>query len=488
MPPERRSTTHRGRRRMTYGLAAALGLAAAAACEQSPTSEPPLEQIPIVVASVAPAEGDQGKRVEVRILGSGFAADDSVTWERGGAIYPGVLVDKVVFVSATELVATISIAPDADSVRYDVVVSPRKRGIGSERLKGTGSEIFKVNYYRPEALGWIGTGVWAGPFSVAWAVSDHGVIAGIGGTGNTATSTAVFWNGSGITPFGGSPGVATGINNRGWIVGTRGERNDLLFVDPFVYVDDVVTTLQPLQWPHASWAEAINDAGTVVGRGARDYWADPTWPLAWHRDAEGRYGAPVELPLPGGETWVIDQHQEGSSALDINERGDIVGVLRYGSMPSNSSLKAVLWTRNGDGSYREPVVLGGANATASGINENGWIAGSINAFFPGQPTTSVETAVVWMPGDYSKPILLSQAPMRSVAIAINDAGYVVGIAGDRAVLWQVDAQGSVQEVTTLLPSPGYTRAEPRSINANGWVVGYSERYSPTYLEATLWKP
>jgi uncharacterized membrane protein len=78
--------------------------------------------------------------------------------------------------------------------------------------------------------------------------------------------------------------------------------------------------------------------------------------------------------------------------------------------------------------------------------------------------------------------------MRSVAIAINDAGYVVGIAGDRAVLWQVDAQGSVQEVTTLLPSPGYTRAEPRSINANGWVVGYSERYSPTYLEATLWKP
>jgi hypothetical protein len=486
MPFDRQYATpvhHHGR--ILFRVTAASVVAVLAACsEQSPTSEPPV--MPIVVTSVTPAAAEQGQRVGVVIRGSGFASDDSVSWERGGVVYPGIVVEQVAFVSSVELVATITVAQTADSVVYDVAVSPRKRGIGSERPKGTGFEIFKVNEYRPEALGWIATGVWAGPFSVANAVNDQGVVVGIGGNGSTWSSTAVLWNAGGITPFGGSPGFATGINGRGWIVGTRGSRNDLLFVDPFVSIDGVITNLQPLALPHASFGNAINDAGTVVGHASRDYWADPTWPVVWHRGADGSYGPAVELPLPGGETWTVGQHQEGSAAWDINERGDIVGALRYGTMPDRSSVKAVLWRRAEDGSYGEPLVLGGPNASAYSINEAGWIAGTINTTL--SPTGPRQVAVVWRPEDYSTPIRLTEAPVYSVARSLNDAGMVVGLLGTRAVIWQVDPQGGVQEVATLLPSSGYSRAEPRHINANGWVVGYSERNEPTYMEATLWRP
>jgi hypothetical protein len=45
----------------------------------------------------------------------------------------------------------------------------------------------------------------------------------------------------------------------------------------------------------------------------------------------------------------------------------------------------------------------------------------------------------------------------------------------------------VREVTTLLPSPGYTGVEPRSINSDGWVVGFNWGQGVVY-EATLWRP
>jgi uncharacterized membrane protein len=472
-----RTSVRPGHWRNARFLSLTLALAAgSSACDRVSPTEEPVQEAPILVGSVSPSEGTQGQRLEVRIHGSGFASDDSVSWERGGVVDPKIVIEGVVFVSSTELLATISIGPDADSVTYDVAVRPRKRGIGTERPPGTGVELFRVRY-QPEALGWIGTGVWAGPFSVAMALNDDGVIVGIGGGSN---STAVFWSHGSITPFGGSPGLATGINNRGWIVGTRGERNDLLWVDPFVYADGQLTILEVLEWPHASWAEAINDAGTVVGRGSRDYWADPTWPLVWFRGQDGRYGPPVELPLPDGETWVIDQHQEGSGALAINERGDIVGVLRYG-WSADQVDRPVLWRLGSDGTYQEPIILGGGGGTAYSINNSGWIAGSLR-----HPAGGTIPAV-WSPDDYSTPIPLDQTAGYSIARSINDSGYVVGHVGIRGVLWRVDVTGSVREVTTLLPSPGYTGVEPRSINSDGWVVGFNWGQGVVY-EATLWRP
>jgi hypothetical protein len=454
---------------------------------------------PISVASADPAEGEQGRTLEVRITGAGFLADAVPTWERDGVADTLIVVDQVVFVSDTELRATVRIGRGTDLGPYDVAVtSKRKKGIGSEEPKGVGEDVFTVQPYEPEPLGWLVESIWAGAHSRARAINDHGLIAGAA-VDASWTWTAIHWSpGGAAVTFGGDWSHATATNNSGWIVGSRAGGDGYLDI-PFILENGVLTELAQFDPPFISQPLDINEAGTIVGYGARDDWADPTWPLIWRRNPDGTYGAPEQLPLPDDQQWEIDEHQEGSQAAAINERGDVAGTLRYGweAGPRSPQIdQAVLWRVRPDGTYDEPVVLGGVNGRALGMNDAGWIVGWADS---GPPACAncwpPRGAVLWHPHDYDTPIpLRHEGPGFSRAMAINNAGQIVGSRWQEetntivGVLWTVDAAGRTVERADLVPAPGFTNADAYGINADGWVVGVSERFQPHRTMATLWRP
>jgi uncharacterized membrane protein len=127
---------------------------------------------------------------------------------------------------------------------------------------------------------------------------------------------------------------------------------------------------------------------------------------------------------------------------------------------------------------------------ARGINNAGLIVGSV--ILDGR-----RAPVLWHPRDYSAPIKLGRAELWSEAVAVNDAGQVVGDAErsdavyDRVpigVLWTVDTEGRTVDQIDMAPPPGYTHSRARALNAHGGVVGISEQFQPYRMMATLWRP
>ena len=126
--------------RLGGGAVTALSALIAFGCGREGPAEPqdPLaaraKTSSIVVSQTDPATGVQGATdLQVRITGAGYARGAQADWERNGVPDPKITVTSTRLVSATEVVATISIAADADLASYDVaVVSGGKKGIGTE--------------------------------------------------------------------------------------------------------------------------------------------------------------------------------------------------------------------------------------------------------------------------------------------------------------------------------------------------------------------
>ena len=95
------------------------------------------------VTATSPASGREGDvGLVVAVLGSGYVAGAQAAWERNGVPDPKITVQSTVFISSTELQATISIAPDADIALYDVSVTVNgKNGIGTELFTVTSSTV-----------------------------------------------------------------------------------------------------------------------------------------------------------------------------------------------------------------------------------------------------------------------------------------------------------------------------------------------------------
>jgi hypothetical protein len=445
-------------------------LVALSACGDLATASLDAEaDTPISVTGAYPAEGVQGETLTVRISGSGFVDGVVATWERDGLADPGITVRRTVFVSSTELDATIAIASDADVAGYDVAVSrDRKKGIGTEGDRGVAANAFMVKPYDPEPLGFL-TGLWTGnnPHSVAFSVNVEGVIVGGG------RDRAVMWSkGGGIQGFGPSSRNAHGaaINNKGWIVGS-GRDPEVAFI----YEDGRATFLKPLPGNEAGVHNptAINNAGTIVGWASPDEFFGPFRPIIWKRNSDGTYGSPERLPA-------------GEHALPnaINTTGDIVGKLgKY----------AVLWSVSEDGTHAEPMILGGEYASANGINDAGWIVGIANV------DGNIGAPVVWRPDYRYQPQPLERTFPGTIgwARSINNRGDVVGtmvlgVDQRHGVLWRVDGGGNVMDRVSLLPGSGYDVSETLGVNDHGWIVGYGTRFgtqtSGSTNQAILWRP
>src|SRR5689334_578550 len=68
----------------------------------------------LTVTSTLPKSGDKGRTLDVHVYGGGFAAGAAATWALHGVADPTkVKTNSTTFVSSTELIANITIAPDA---------------------------------------------------------------------------------------------------------------------------------------------------------------------------------------------------------------------------------------------------------------------------------------------------------------------------------------------------------------------------------------
>lgn len=303
----------------------------------------------------------------------------------------------------------------------------------------------------------------------AGSINDHGEIVG------RQDCCAARWTESeGVVRFGGEGSAARGVNNHGWFVGqVQGDANKA-----FIFEAGVFTHLDA---DGSASATAINDAGTILGGASGKA-------MVWRRDAEGRYGSPLVLPLVND-----GQDLQNVYAAAINEAGDITGALV--PQASGEPVVAVLWRVRPEGTYDLPIILGGSGPRwGNDINDAGWIVGVNDA----EPA-------LWHPDDYSTPIALPSGSGGGWAMAVNNDNQVAGHrsgmefrspgvnAGGtyRATLWQLDSEGNTVETTTLEPAPDYTDSDAIALNAHGWVVGRSSvvRDNQGWVEeVTLWRP
>lgn len=491
--------THRTLLRRGLVPAALLSLAAPGCSDLlTGSSESQLNE-PIRVTSVDPAEGGQGQTLEVRILGGGFVDGVAATWERAGVSDPGVTIQQTVFVSDTEVLATVTIAPDADAAAYDVAISaPRKKGVGSEDGKGTIVEAFRVkeitNGYEIVALGLL----FPSPTSIpgfagennrtqARAINDRGMVVGTAEPGYRPSRAFGWSDEDGVYDLLGTAGyvygewggsAAYGLNVHGATVGgiTDGPPYS---TRAYLLAAGSLTLLEPLAPGHSSVATGINDAGTVVGLSfPPDEGSDPTdaWVVVWHRHPGGSYGAPIALPLGVrvGGSWF------GDDLPAVNGRGDVVAT---------ATGKAFLWLARADGSYDTPIELGapsGELAWVHGINDSGWAVGESRR----NAGPAVGNAILWHPASYGHPITLGPGAAR----AITNGNRIVGSEGNassdgsggKATVWTVDEAGNAVESVDLRWRQGYEGSAGYAVNADGWIAGYSWR-SGEWIP-TAWRP
>jgi probable HAF family extracellular repeat protein len=282
--------------------------------------------------------------------------------------------------------------------------------------------------------------------SVQWpGQNDRGTIVGISQTAVDDT-LGETWSCSAFLPFtgktcvgfiweaedsvmkalptlGGDNGFATGVNNRGQIVGWAETRvHDPTCNDPQVLQFRAVmwepkksrkTQLRPLAGDSASAATAINHRGQVVGiSGECDVAVGRFSAL---RSVLWENGKPSELPNLGGEAW--------HTPMAISEMGDVVGFSNPpGAKDGSFQVRAFLWTKKG-GIKDLGRLKDDTTSQALGINSRLQVVGVSTS------KAGINRAFIWQDGvmhDLNKLAQPGFADSLVSAQHINEAGTITG--------------------------------------------------------------
>jgi probable HAF family extracellular repeat protein len=283
---------------------------------------------------------------------------------------------------------------------------------------------------------------------VEWPVkNDRGIIAGISETSTTDplgehwscgafiatnghTCLGFVWKDGYMKPLstlGGSNAYATGVNERGQIVGwAENATHDPTCVQPYhvlqfeavIWEPDAQRTIRPLKPfgkdPDGA-ATAMNDNGQIVGiSGTCDQQVgrfSARHAVMWQR------GKPINLGSLGGVAW--------NTPTAINAAGQVVGFsdLR-GDHSGNPKFHAFFWTRGG-GMVDIGVLPGDRYSEALGINDQGVVVGvSYSAGFKSS------RAFIWQSGkmltDLNKLIGTNPSLFLFYANDVNDNGEITG--------------------------------------------------------------
>jgi len=238
-----------------------------------------------------------------------------------------------------------------------------------------------------------------------------------------------------------------------------------------------MTALPPFPGGYSSYATGVNNRGQVVGwaeNGVHDPTCDPSFQILQFRAALWQpNGQMQELPPLSGDST--------SAATAINDRGQVVGIsgdcgIAVGSV---SAKHAVLW-ENG-----VPIDLGniGGDAwnTPTAINNRGMIVGFANT---ATGTARTFEAFIWTKSRGMRSLGKIPGDLRSTANGINEEGdKIVGLSRGgpflfRAVLWQNNTLIDMNSLT-VPGSPFLLLAG--DIDQEGHIVG--EAFHPDTLEA-----
>jgi probable HAF family extracellular repeat protein len=317
-----------------------------------------------------------------------------------------------------------------------------------------------ASYYEVTDLGTLNgdfCGGFVGRNSFATAINEAGQV--VGGSCAFAgffqrVTHAVSWSAGVITDLGTlglgderSPdqSVAFAVNNSGQVVG----QNFFGFQGgtAVLWSGGAPASLEGVLGGFSS-ALDINDAGQIVGlRGSPSDFS--SWSAFLYDSVSG---LAVELPGLG------DPFRAAGAA--INEAGDVAG---YAS-PSPNVFHATKWTAQVPADLG---TLGGTHSFARAINATGHVAGES-----------------WMPGDFSTHAFLwregamedlgTLGGIHSSAAGMDDAGRVVGTAGtpdagNHAFLFEDGVMADLNE--RISPLSGWLLLEATALNSSGAIVG-----------------
>ena len=251
-----------------------------------------------------------------------------------------------------------------------------------------------------------------GGTSGAKGINDQGQVAGWSNTTASNDQTHAFlW--SALTrmidlgTLGGSMSIAYGINNNGQVVGVSTTSNEVEHA--FVYSAGAMSDLNSLVPTNAGWvlasAATINDSGEIAGIAISNGWSQA-------------------FLYSGGAVTYLDVLPGGYSgrAYGLNSNGQVVG---FSTIPGNfMNTHAFLYS---GGQMTDLGDLGGAGSFAMGINNQaqvvGWSATTNNPF------PAVEHPFLYSGGklaDLWGLLAANSTWPEGRATGINDNGWIAG--------------------------------------------------------------
>lgn len=167
-----------------------------------------------------------------------------------------------------------------------------------------------------------------------------------------------------------------------------------------------------------------------------------------------------------------ESSDQGSSALSINNAGQIVGQVNLNGM--TDGLRAFIW-ENG----QRRLILQNTRMYANAINDSGWVVGS---YFP----DTQQQGFLWKDSS-----LFDLGHLGSYGVFptdINELGDIVGIGSDangkvKAFLWQ---NGGMTELPVPGDWNGITRVSATAINNSGQIAG-DTGFNDGFVHPFIWE-
>lgn len=429
----------------------ATGLAGwASGCGGLPTDVPPPPPPPppsLAVTSINPTSAFRDVTLDVHLLGSGFEQGSRAVWALGtdtAFATTKVKTNSTSFVNAGELVANITIQPDAPIGSYGMLV------VTTSGKKSSGNVQFGV------ALSIELVDLGTGDNSLARGVNNQGQIVGDRGA-DPATVQAFLWDNDVITNLGVLPGMtysyAFDINASGQVVGVSGTGtlDNPILQRGFIWTAtggiQALSTLGGI-----SSARAINDNGDIAGfstvsgtntqQGHAVVWRNGVvtdlQPASFANDVGRAFAINNSGEVVG---WVYSRLQafkwtatgvmvplEGGLPFGINDAGCVAGWSASGGVTAGYRICA--------GVSRNVGNCGGSGSRAWAINSGGDVAGDASNG-GGQ-----QAAFLWTETGGITCFPIPQGSDGAGATDVNDASWVVGtvnrpVGGGHATLWKV---------------------------------------------------
>jgi probable HAF family extracellular repeat protein len=270
--------------------------------------------------------------------------------------------------------------------------------------------------------------------------------------------------------LGGTTSGATGINDRGTVVGMSSVAPGSKQVDAFLEQGGKLTDLGPINPAVVEGgAVSINTDGVVSGLSAGGFDA-----------LINRHGTDIDLGSLAGL---------GSVARDLNDSGQVVGFSGTALLPAamGRSQPTVIFHafRYSHGKMGDLGTLGGTDSSANSVNDRGAVVG-----YSFTASDAAIHAFLYSQGRMTD--LGTLGGRNSAAAAINDQGAVVGesLTSTSANHGFISRHGRMVDLNSLIPaSSGFVITNAQDINDRGQIVaeGY-ETSSPRDHLALLLNP